>query len=434
MSFEYFIADKILKTNKKGIKVSKPIMRISMISIALTIVVNLITIAVVTGFQNEIRKKIVGFSAPLFIMKDGNKNIYEADPIHLSQKNLKKISEITGVKSVSPVIYKPALIRSDKFVLGNKEETKKEPYKQDVTGVILKGVDSKYPKEFLKSQLVTGKLPSFNGNNQEVVLSKKVCDDLNFNIGDEIAIFFVKKRSLMRRFKIIGIFETGIEKIDNEIIFASLKSVQELNDFGVAQENSLNYVSGFEVQIDNWNELEIKHEQIANIIELEPNEHTELLKVVNILDSENEIFSWLSFLDTNVLIIIVLMLVIGIINIGSVLLVMIVVRSNFIGILKALGANNWSIRKIFLYQTASLILKGMLIGNIIGLALCYLQSEFQILKLDATVYYLSTVPIELSIIKIVVINLITFIVCMLSLLIPSMVISRISPSKSIKFN
>jgi len=430
VSFEYFIANKILKTDKKGIKVSKPIMRISMISIALTIVVNLITIAVVTGFQNEIRKKIVGFSAPLFIMKDGNKNIYEADPIRIDQKKINKVKTLKGVKSVAPIIYKPALIRSEKF----EDKNNKEIVKQDVTGVVLKGIDEQYPMEFLKSQLVEGKIPSFTGNNQSVVLSKKICDDLNFKIGDEIAVFFVKKRSLMRRFKIAGIFETGIEKIDDEIIFAPLIGVQELTDFGVTKENSLNYVSGFEVQIDSWVELENQYKNIAEIIELEPNEHSELLRVVNILESENEIFSWLSFLDTNVLIIIVLMLIIGIINIGSVLLVMIVVRSNFIGIMKALGANNWSIRKIFLYQTASIILKGMFIGNLIGLILCWIQFYFQIIKLDATVYYLSEVPIELSIVDVLLINIITFLVCMISLLLPSMVISRISPSKSIKFN
>ena len=405
-------------------------MRISMISIALTIVVNVITIAVVTGFQNEIRKKIVGFSAPLFIMKDGNKNIYESDPIRIDQKKIAQLEEIDGIQSVAPVIYKPALIRSDKFSDAKNEGS----FKQEVTGVVLKGIDRQYPMDFLKSQLVSGKLPSFDGTNKEIVLSKKICNDLNFKIGDEIAIFFVKKRSLMKRFKIAGIFETGIEKIDNEIIFASLSSVQELNDFGVAQENSLNFVSGFEVQINNWDDLESKHQKIDEIIELEPNEHGEVLRVINILESENEIFSWLYFLDTNVLIIIILMLIIGIINIGSVLLVMIVIRSNFIGILKALGANNWSIRKIFLYQTASIILKGMIIGNIIGLVLCYLQYEYQILKLDATVYYLSEVPIELSMTNVIAINIITFIVCMLSLLIPSMVISRVSPSKSIKFN
>ncbi len=405
-------------------------MRISMISIALTIVVNLITIAVVTGFQNEIRKKIVGFSAPLFIMKDGNKNIFEADPIRIDQKKINKVKKLKGVKSIAPIIYKPALIRSEKF----EDKNNKEIVKQDVTGVVLKGINENYPLDFLKSQLVDGRIPTFKENDHSVVLSKKICNDLNFKIGDEIAVFFVKKRSLMRRFKIIGIFETGIEKIDNEIIFASLVGVQELTDFGVTKENSLNYVSGFEVQIENWEELENQSINISEIIELEPNEHNELLKVVNVLESENEIFSWLSFLDTNVIIIIVLMLIIGIINIGSVLLVMIVVRSNFIGIMKALGVNNWSIRKIFLYQTASIILKGMLFGNLIGLILCWLQYSFQIIKLDATVYYLSSVPIELSVVDVLIINIITFLVCMISLLLPSMVISRISPSKSIKFN
>lgn len=405
-------------------------MRISMISIALTIVVNLITIAVVTGFQNEIRKKIVGFSAPLFIMKDGNKNIFEADPIRIDQKKINKVKKLKGVKSIAPIIYKPALIRSEKF----EDKNNKEIVKQDVTGVVLKGINENYPLDFLKSQLVDGRIPTFKENDHSVVLSKKICNDLNFKIGDEIAVFFVKKRSLMRRFKIIGIFETGIEKIDNEIIFASLVGVQELTDFGVTKENSLNYVSGFEVQIENWEELENQSINISEIIELEPNEHNELLKVVNVLESENEIFSWLSFLDTNVIIIIVLMLIIGIINIGSVLLVMIVVRSNFIGIMKALGVNNWSIRKIFLYQTASIILKGMLFGNLIGLILCWLQYSFQIIKLDATVYYLSSVPIELSVADVLIINIITFLVCMISLLLPSMVISRISPSKSIKFN
>jgi len=411
-------------------------MRISMISIALTIVVNLITIAVVTGFQNEIRKKVVGFSAPFFIMKDGNNNIYEADPIYIDQDFIKEVSQLEGVKSVSPVIYKPALIRSEKF----NEQIKRgansgaQVQKQEVTGVVLKGINEKYPVQFLKTQMLEGSIPEFSGAKNEVIISKKICNDLHFKVGDSIAIFFVKKRSLMKRFRIMGIFETGIEKIDEEVVFTSLGAVQQLSDFGMENNRNSELVSGFEVQIDDWNELDAQHEKLAELIELKPNEHHEILKVNNILDSENEIFSWLSFLDTNVLIIIVLMLIIGIINIGSVLLVMIVIRTNFIGILKSLGATNWSIRKIFLYHTGALIIKGMLIGNAIGLLACFLQSKFDLIELDAHIYYLSTVPIDLSFFHIVLINGITFLTCMLSLLIPSIVISRISPSKSIKFN
>ena len=193
-----------------------------MISIALTIVVNLITIAVVTGFQNEIRKKVVGFNAPLFVMKAGNNNSFEADPIRINQSRLLEIEKMDGVKSVCPVMYKPALVRSDKFLDESAIDSNKSNYKQDVTGVVLKGIDQSYPMEFLKEHLITGQLPTFDSNTEHIVLSKKICNDLHFKVGDDIAIFFVKKRSLMKRFKIEGIFETGIEKIDNQMIFAPL--------------------------------------------------------------------------------------------------------------------------------------------------------------------------------------------------------------------
>ena len=238
----------------------------------------------------------------------------------------------------------------------------------------------------------------------------------------------------MQRFKIKGIFETGIEKLDQQIVFSPLKKVQELSDFADLNKGKTNFVSGFEIQITDWNSLEETGEELKNLVELVPNENGTLLQTKSILDSENDIFSWLGFLDTNVLIIITLMILIGIVNIGSVLLVMIVVRSNFIGVMKALGASNWSIRKIFLMQTAFLIFKAMVIGNIIGLGLCFLQYHFQWIQLDANIYYLSHVPIKLTVLHVVFINAITFVTCVLSLLIPSYVISRISPATSIKFN
>jgi lipoprotein-releasing system permease protein len=238
----------------------------------------------------------------------------------------------------------------------------------------------------------------------------------------------------MQRFKIVGIFETGIDKLDNQVVFAPLNKVQELCDFSDLNKGEIRFVSGFEIQITEWDRLAEIDSKIKDLATLKPNEHGEQLQSISVLDSENDIFSWLGFLDTNVLIIITLMILIGIVNIGSVLLVMIVVRSNFIGILKALGASNWSIRKIFLYQTGALILKAMVIGNIIGLSLCFLQYKYELIKLDSTIYYLAHVPIDLSINAVLFINLITFVTCMTSLLLPSYVISRIAPSKSIKFN
>ncbi|MEJ6588498.1 MAG: FtsX-like permease family protein [Crocinitomicaceae bacterium] len=435
MSFEYFIANKILKSKEKGIKVSRPILRISLISVALTIIVNLITLAVVHGFQSEIRNKIVGFNAPIFLMKAGNDNIYEADVLKEQQNIIEDIEKIDGVKNTSPVLYKPALLRSDKFEDTLEHNGKSEILlKQEVNGVVLKGINESYPIDFLKSILVEGSVPSFGSDKNEVLISKKLCEQLHFKVEDEIAIFFVKNRSLMQRFKIKGIFETGIEKLDQQIVFSPLKKVQELSDFADLNKGKTNFVSGFEIQITDWNSLEETGEELKNLVELVPNENGTLLQTKSILDSENDIFSWLGFLDTNVLIIITLMILIGIVNIGSVLLVMIVVRSNFIGVMKALGASNWSIRKIFLMQTAFLIFKAMVIGNIIGLGLCFLQYHFQWIQLDANIYYLSHVPIKLTVLHVVFINAITFVTCVLSLLIPSYVISRISPATSIKFN
>tara|TARA_B110000285_G_scaffold56895_3_gene64840 strand:- start:33136 stop:34443 length:1308 start_codon:yes stop_codon:yes gene_type:complete len=435
VSFEYFIANKILKSKEKGIKVSRPILRISLISVALTIIVNLITLAVVHGFQSEIRNKIVGFNAPIFLMKAGNDNIYEADVLKEQQNIIEDIEKIDGVKNTSPVLYKPALLRSDKFEDTLEHNGKSEILlKQEVNGVVLKGINESYPIDFLKSILVEGSVPSFGSDKNEVLISKKLCEQLHFKVEDEIAIFFVKNRSLMQRFKIKGIFETGIEKLDQQIVFSPLKKVQELSDFSDLNKGKTNFVSGFEIQITDWNSLEETGEELKNLVELVPNENGTLLQTKSILDSENDIFSWLGFLDTNVLIIITLMILIGIVNIGSVLLVMIVVRSNFIGVMKALGASNWSIRKIFLMQTAFLIFKAMVIGNIIGLGLCFLQYHFQWIQLDANIYYLSHVPIKLTVLHVVFINAITFVTCVLSLLIPSYVISRISPATSIKFN
>ncbi len=435
MSFEYFIASKILKTKEKGIKVSRPILRISLISVALTIIVNLITLAIVHGFQSEIRKKIVGFNAPIFILKAGNENIYEADPLKEKQNIITEVEQIKGITKVTPILYKPALMRSEKIKEERYENGIKNQFeKQEVNGVLLKGISENYPKSFLKAILKEGNVPSFDKNQNEVYLSKNMSKDLNFKVGDDIAIFFVKNRSLMQRFKVKGIFETGIDKIDEQIVFAPLKKVQELCDFGERNKGDTEFVSGFEIHIDNWESLENVERNVKDLAELKPNEYGNLLQSISILDSENDIFSWLGFLDTNVFITISLMIIIGIVNIGSVLLVMIVVRSNFIGVLKSLGASNWSIRKIFLYQTGFRILKAMFIGNVIGLGLCYLQYHFQLVKLDSSIYFLSHVPINLSAISILFINAITFVTCMTSLLIPSYVISRISPARSIKFN
>jgi lipoprotein-releasing system permease protein len=193
-------------------------------------------------------------------------------------------------------------------------------------------------------------------------------------------------------------------------------------------------IAGYEVQLDHWDDLELIKKDLASKVEMKPNKEGELIQVQSIIEAEQDLFNWLGFLDINVSIIIILMLIIGIINMGSALLVMIIIRTRFIGLLKALGSSDWSIRKIFLIQAGYLILQGMLIGNIIGLGLCYLQSHFGLIQLDPTVYYLNTVPIELTLGAWLGLNGATFIICALALFIPSVVIARISPAQSMRFD
>jgi lipoprotein-releasing system permease protein len=194
------------------------------------------------------------------------------------------------------------------------------------------------------------------------------------------------------------------------------------------------FVTGYEVQINKWDDLVSVQENLKASIEMKPTRYGELLQIQSITDTQSDLFAWLNFLDYNVFIIVVLMLLIGIINVGSAMLVLIVVRTNFIGILKALGTTNWSIRKIFLIQAAYLITKGLIIGNAIGISLCIIQTQFGIFTLDPSIYYLDKVPVELTFVSWLVINFITFSVCILALIIPSYVVTRISPTKAIRFN
>jgi lipoprotein-releasing system permease protein len=198
--------------------------------------------------------------------------------------------------------------------------------------------------------------------------------------------------------------------------------------------NYENYIAGYEIEIDGWKNIEQAKQKLKEMVEMRPDSNEQLLQVSSVEDNESDLFAWLSFLDINVIIIILLMLIIGVINVGSAMLVIIVVRTNLIGILKAMGAQNWSIRKIFLYQAAYLIVKGLFYGNVIGLSLCWIQNTFGLISLDPTIYYIDKVPIELTILNWLLINVITFCVCIVSLILPSYVVTSISPTKAIRFN
>jgi lipoprotein-releasing system permease protein len=563
--FEYFIAKRLLNNEVEGTKVSRPIIRISIVSIALAIVVNLITIAVVTGFQNEVREKVSGFGSHAFIMNSGEATIYESESIHKNQAFYNILKNKESVKNIQRIAYKPVLFQSEKsentYTLSDGKDT--TFIQQEISGAIIKGVDLDYDWTFFKENLVEGKLPNFNTPqpSQELLISKKIASDLKFKVGDSIRAFFVKNPPIKMFFKVSGIYSTGLEELDKKITVGDIRWVQQLNDWGIKAKLTLadtllnhdfiikcdayggngnyrydwgegyenakgfnlypikdtlirvivsdywtnldgrnettsiadtaylkievkgdrysycsfpvtndkeiirtyldqsglkykvscpdktyyftetpgkgsahNYVGGFEVNVADWTKLKETTDDIRREVALIPNEHQEELKVSSILDNQKEIFVWLGFLDLNVIIILVLMILIGIINMGSGLLVLIIVKTNFIGLLKSMGAKDWSIRKIFLVQAAFLIGKGMFWGNLIGLTFCFIQKQFGIITLNPDVYYLDKAPIELHFWPWLLLNLGTLVVCILALIIPSYVITRISPSKAIKID
>ena len=557
MSFEIFISRRLIQNKLQGIKVSKPIVRISILSIALAIVVNVVTVAIVTGFQHEVRNKITGFNAPLFISKKGTKQIFEGDAVFKDQKALNELAGVNGLKGISPVVFKPAMLQSTRFSdtihLSNGKDSLIN--RQDILGVVMKGVVEEYDWTFIKQHLVSGRVLNFQQKQEELVLSKRMADQLNYSLNDTISVYYVKNQPVLRKYKVVGIYQTGLEEYDQKLVFCRLPEVQKMNDFGIKTKiiiddklsngkivlkagvegkasnllydwgagpdiyggfylpylsdtnfrlivyqsdplkgtqtpidtsyiqincsqafvassallqdengelikesiginsyqmtSSLatvevteteglgtgkNFVSGFEVQITDWNQLKHVEEEIRSIIEMRPNENNELMQVSSILDTERDLFAWLSFLDYNVYIIIFLMLLIGVINVGSAMLVLIVVRTNLIGMLKAMGARDWSIRKLFLYQAAHLIGRGLLYGNSVAFVLCFIQMKFAVLKLDPLVYYLDKVPVEMNPMSWFLVNLVTFVVCMISLIVPSYVVTKISPTKAIRFN
>lgn len=550
----------------QGKKVSKPIVRISIISIALAVIVNLITIAVVTGFQQEVRQKVSGFGSHIFVMASGENSIYESSPIRKDQPILQQLKDDPGIRSVNAVGYKPVLFQSNRqeitYQLPNGVDTTESQYQ--VYGAVIKGIDSTFDGTFFETHLIEGTLPDYSVDSTEnhIVISKHLAQKLNYEINQDVGAFFVKNNPVKRKYRIKGIYETGLEEFDKQIVLGNLHTVQELNDWGIktsieildtlTEANQLiiaadvsggngnyrydwgkgydtyygfalcptkdtvirliasdywsnidasynettlpdtaylkitvegestarcnftfddfgelkreyseedpfsytisdgnktitcsfihgkgsahNYIGGYEIMVNDWNTLNEVVERTKDRTEFLLTPFDETLTTTSIIDNQPDIFVWLSFLDINVWIILSLMILIGIINMGSALLVLILVRSNFIGMMKAMGATNGSIRKIFLIQAGFLIGRGMLWGNIIGITLCMLQKYTGILSLNPEVYYLSQVPIELNIWHWLILNLGTFVVCILALILPSLAIARVDPVKAIKFN
>ena len=411
MNLELFIAKRIIGSKTYKSSVSAPIIKIGIAAITIGMVVMLIAIATGIGLQQVIRDKIVAFNGHIIITHfDSNNSDETYIPISKNETIYKNYKDIKGINYLQSSTTKFAVIRTEK----------------DFEGIIIKGVDEKYRWKYFKNFLVQGRLPNYKKErNNEVLLSQHIANRLNLKLNDNFQVLFGKNLQKLPRimsFKIVGIYNSGFQEFDEKICLADQRHLQRINKWEEDQ------VGQFEIFINDFEALDQVSNKVYNYASYN-------LNTKSVTNKYPHIFEWISIFDQNTLLIIVIMIIVAGINMITALLVLILERTNMIGLLKALGATNLSIRKIFLYNAAYLIGLGLLWGNIIGLGLLFAQKYFQLLKFpNPKDYHISVIPVHLSLDYIVLLNIGTFITCLLMLYIPSIIISKINPVKAIRFN
>ena len=537
--------------NKRGEKkVSKPIVFLAITGITLGIAVMLLSISIASGFQNEVRHKIIGFGSHVQISSSYNNLSFESSSLQIDEIPIQKIKEDEAVQHVQVFAYKPAIMQAK----NSKKVNDKGEKIRDISGVVFKGVSNDFNSAFFQKNLKEGKIPKYTkkGENDSIIISKYIANKLQLKVNDKVATFFVKHEGPKQRNLIVaGIYETGLEDFDKQFCFIDINQIRKLNQWGITtylqveeycehgfivlsanvfggnqnyryswnnqpftveakqilcpikdtviqlvasdfesngylepveqksiadtawltittdqkikcncetSSESLNpeyindsitrfhtekgsfittlrtsggsgyyYSGGVEVLLNNFEDLEKGETIIEGYIGPQFN-------VSTVVSQNEEIFNWLDMLDVNVYIIIGLMIIVAIINMTSALMVLILEKTQMIGVLKSLGATNWNVRKVFIYNGAYLILKGLIYGNILALLVIFLQNKFQLITLPQENYYVSVVPMEFPVLAILAVNIGAFIICYLALVLPSFIITKITPVKAIKFD
>lgn len=374
----------------------------------------IISIEVVTGFKKEIRNKVIGFGSHIQIINYDANYSFESVPINKNQDFYPQLIKNEKIKHVQIFATKPGIIKTD----------------EEMQGVVFKGVGSDFDWSFFSSNLIDGKCFSVvdTSKTNDVVISASIAGMLKLKVGDSFIAYFIQDPPRTRKFTVSGIYKTGLVEFDEIFVLADIGHVQKLNDWTKEQ------VSGFEVIIDDFDDLDEMTAFVNKKAGFRFFEDGSKLKVQSIIEKYPHFFDWMRLFDTNVWVILVLMTTVAGFNMVSGLLIIILERTKMIGILKAVGAENMSIRKIFLYNAAFLIGKGMFWGNLIGISICLVQKYTGLISLDPESYYVDTVPININIIHLLMLNAGTLIATFGMLIVPSMIISRISPIKAIQFN
>lgn len=416
MNVNLYIARRIFSAKENRNNLSHRIVNIALLGIILGLVVLILSVAIVTGYKSEVGRKVIGFGSHMQIVNLDSNESYETAPISENQPFLPELKKIEGVRHVQIFATKPGIIKAG----------------SGIQGVVLKGIGPDFDWSFFLENKIAGEPFQVQDTikTNKVWISKQMADLLNAKIGDKLSMFFVNPPEIVprqRKFELAGIYKTSLDEFDRLFVLADINHVRKLNDWKNDE------VSGFELLVNNFRQLDQAEKSVSNLILRYTKPESPVLQVVSIKQKYRQIFDWLGLLDMNVWIILILMVLVAGFNMVSSLLVIILERAQMIGILKAMGARNWSIRKVFLYFSGMLVLKALLWGNILGVGICLLQQYTHVFRLDATSYYLEYVPINLSVVHLLLLNVGTVVITILMLLLPSYFITKISPEKIIRF-
>lgn len=386
--------------------------RVATVSIALGLVVMILSVAIVTGFRQEIEAKLVGYGSHLQIKNFDSNESYETTPISNQQPFLEELRRLDGVAHIQQFAIKGGIISTP----------------TDNEGVLLRGVTSDFDWAFFNSSLVEGHTPTYSDTttSNDAIISSRLCRLLKLQLGDRLDVYFVQDPPRARKLTIVGIYDTQLQEVDERLVLCDMRHIQKINGWRSDQ------ISGFEVRIDDIGRLDEMEEKLDELVMYTLREDDEMLRVESIKSTFYHLFSWLNLLDTNVWIILSLMLTVSGFNMISGLLIMVLEKASMIGVLKAIGMRGWQLQKVFIYRSAFIIVKGMLIGNVVGIGLALVQKYTKLVVLDPENYFVSFVPINLSPLAIVLLNVGSFVVILTALTIPSLVIATITPEKSIK--
>lgn len=422
MNVEKYIANRITNTNQGQGSISKPIVKIGILGIILGLSVMLLTISIVLGFKKEITKKVTGLAADVTISNISYGSNGEQVPVKISNDSLVVLKKLTNIKHIQPTAQKNGIVKT----------------KTENEGVIIKGVNGEYDLSYLQTYLQAGRLPKVDSSevSNDILISESLATKLDLKLEEKFLVYFVVQHELFdsiekvnyikfeqrsRSFKICGIYKTSFSDFDNNLTFADIRQIQKLNYWDSSM------VGNYEVRVNDFEKLDEAIDQLNENVGLN-------YQLISVKEAFSNIFIWLDKLDINGVIIIVLMILVAVINMITALLILILERTNMVGMLKSLGMSNTNVRKIFFYISVRLLSRGLLWGNIIGIGLCVIQYYFGIAKLDSATYYVDKVAVELNWLFYFLLNVGTITVCILMLFLPTLIITKITPIKTLRFD